>query len=89
MSFNTMAMGKPLVCIDTTGYTRYFSADTAVIIPRNTREQVIEQMSIAITRLCNKNERSAIGEKAKKAGEQFNWQTRGEEFRNLLLEKFK
>lgn len=89
VSFDTMAMGKPLVCIDTTGYTRYFSADTAVIIPRTTRKQVIEQMSAAITRLCDENERRAIGEKAKKAGEKFSWQARGEEYRDLLVEKFK
>lgn len=24
VSFDSMALGKPLLCIDTTGYTRYF-----------------------------------------------------------------
>lgn len=88
VSFDTMAMGKPLICLDTTGYTRYFSNEYAVVIPRREREQVIEDICAAIVRLCNGEERRTIGEKAKNAGEQFTWQARGEEFRNLLKDKY-
>ncbi len=87
VSFDTMAMGKPLICLDTTGYTRYFSNDYAIVIPRNGRKQVVEDMSRAIERLCNEKERIVIGEKAKNAGEAFSWEARGEEFRDLLLSK--
>lgn len=39
VSFDAMAMGKPLICIDTTGYTRYFTHDYAIIIPR--KEEIL------------------------------------------------
>lgn len=89
VSFDTLAMGKPLICLDTTGYTRYFSNEYAVVIPRTSRKDVIEKMSAAIVRLCDKAERKYLGDKAKSAGAQFTWQARGEEFRNLLMSKIK
>lgn len=89
VSFDTMAMGKPLICLDTTGYTRYFSNEYAVVIPRTIRHEVIENLSRAIERLSDADERKAIGEKAKDAGRQFTWEMRGREFRNLLMEKIK
>lgn len=89
VSFDTLAMGKPLICLDTTGYTRYFSNEYAVVIPRTSRKDVIEKMSAAIVRLCDKAERKYLGEKAKNAGAQFTWQVRGEEFRNLLMSRIK
>lgn len=87
VSFDSMAMGKPLICLDTTGYTRYFSNDYAVVIPRNGRRQVIDNMSYAIERMCNEQERKNIGEKAKNVGAQFTWEARGKEFRDLLLKR--
>ena len=87
VSFDTLAMGKPLICLDTTGYTRYFSNEYAVVIPRTGREQVIEEMSAAITRLCDEQERKAIGEKARTAGNKFTWEARGKEFCELLMSK--
>ena len=85
VSFDTLAMGKPLICLDTTGYTRYFSNEYAVVIPRRERTQVIEDMCTAILRLCNEGERKSLGEKAKNTGEHFTWQARGKEFRELLI----
>lgn len=87
VSFDTMAMGKPLICLDTTGYTRYFSNDYAIVIPRTTRSEVIEKLSRAIERMSNADERKLLGEKAKNAGMQFTWEARGKEFRDLLVER--
>ena len=84
VSFDSMAMGKPLICLDTTGYTRYFSNDYAVVIPRTGREEVIINLAVAMEHLTNADERKTIGEKAKNAGAQFTWQARGEEFKELL-----
>ncbi len=86
VSFDTMAMGKPLICMDTTGYTRYFSNDYAIVIPRTTRSEVIEKLSRAIEHMSNADERKLLGEKAKNAGKQFTWEARGKEFRDLLNE---
>ena len=87
VSFDTMAMGKPLICLDTTGYTRYFSNDYAVVIPRTGRKEVITNLAAAMERMTNEKERKAIGEKAKNAGAQFTWEARGEEFKELLMKE--
>lgn len=89
VSFDSMAMGKPLICIDTTGYTRYFSNEYAVVIPRTGREEVIADIATAMERMKDEMERRAIGEKAKHAGEQFLWEARGNEYRDLLKSKMK
>lgn len=87
VSFDSMAMGKPLICLDTTGYTRYFSNDYAVVIPRTEREEVIINLAAAMKRMTDAGERNSIGEKAKNAGAQFTWEARGEEFKELLMRK--
>lgn len=87
VSFDSMAMGKPLICLDTTGYTRYFSNEYAVVIPRTGREEVIANLATAMERMTNADERTAIGEKAKSAGAQFTWEARGEEYKELLMRK--
>ena len=84
VSFDSMAMGKPLICLDTTGYTRYFSNEYAIVIPRTGREEVVANLAAAMERMTDTGERTAIGEKAKNAGAQFTWEARGEEFKELL-----
>ncbi|MBQ5896743.1 MAG: glycosyltransferase family 4 protein [Bacteroidaceae bacterium] len=87
VSFDSMAMGKPLICLDTTGYTRYFSNEYAVVIPRTGREEVVANLAAAMERMTNADVRRSIGEKAKNAGAQFSWEARGEEFKELLKSK--
>ena len=87
VSFDSMAMGKPLICLDTTGYTRYFSNDYAVVIPRTGRKEVIDNLTAAMERMTDADERKTIGEKARNAGAQFTWAARGEEFKELLMKE--
>ena len=87
VSFDSMAMGKPLICLDTTGYTRYFSNEYAVVIPRTGRDEVVDSLADAMQRMTDAGMRTTIGEKAKMAGAQFTWQARGEEFKELLIKK--
>lgn len=87
VSFDSMAMGKPLICLDTTGYTRYFSNEYAVVIPRTGREAVVANLATAMERMTDANERKRIGEKAKTVGAQFTWETRGKEFCEVLKKK--
>ena len=89
VSFDTMAMGKPLICLDTTGYTRYFSNEYAVVIPRTSRKEVIAEIASAMERLKDEKERKTIGEKAKNAGKHFLWEQRGVEYRDLLMKRIK
>lgn len=89
VSFDSMAMGKPLICLDTTGYTRYFSNDYAIVIPRTSRKQVVEDIAAAMERMKSKEERKTIGDKARNAGKQFTWVARGEEFKELIKLKLR
>lgn len=79
VSFDSMAMGKPLICIDTTGYTRYFSPEYAEIIQRNDRKSTIQALADSMVKLTDTHTRYEMGKKAQQAGNQFTWASRGEE----------
>lgn len=66
VSFDCMAMGKPLICLDTTGYTRYFTNEYAILIPRTGRKEVIQNIKEGIVRLSDSKERKRLGQKHKK-----------------------
>ncbi len=87
VSFDSMAMGKPLICLDTKGYTHYFSNDYAIVIPIRERHEVIQDLTNAILRMTDLNERKKMGEKAKQEGQRFTWETKGYEFYKLLSSK--
>lgn len=79
VSFDSMTMGKPLLCIDTTGYTRYFSSDYAVLIERQDRRTTITGLCNGILLLTDVNKRLEMGRKAKQASKLFTWEKKGEE----------
>ena len=88
VSFDSMAMGKPLLCLDTTGYTRYFSDDYAIVIPRGSREEVIEGLSRGIVRLTDSETRAKMGERAKEASLRFSWEHHGKEIRDAIMSAY-
>ena len=88
VSFDSMAMGKPLICIDTTGYTRYFTNEYAIVIPRTRRENVIDNMKDGIIRLTKSDERKSLGEKARIVSSQFSWKHHGEEIRDAIIKAY-
>lgn len=79
VSFDSMAMGKPLICIDTTGYTRYFSPEYAEIVQRKDRKSTIQALADSMVKLTDAQTRYKMGKKAQQAGNQFTWASRGEE----------
>lgn len=85
VSFDSMALGKPLLCIDTTGYTRYFSEEYAIIVQRGERKITIQELGKGILTLTDKEKRADMGERARLAGKQFTWQSRGEEIRDAVM----
>lgn len=88
VSFDSMAMGKPLICLDTTGYTRYFNNDYAVLIPRGSRKQVVEEIKRAMVRLTDGQERNALGRKAQEAARAISWRQHGEEIRDAIIKAY-
>lgn len=79
VSFDSMSMGKPLICIDTTGYTRYFSSEYSEIIPLGSRGATVDALASGIVRMTDADLRAAMGAKAKAAGKSFSWASRGRE----------
>lgn len=88
VSFDSMAMGKPLLCLDTTGYTRYFSDDYAVVVPRGSRDEVIAGLCEGITRLTDPEIRTEMGIKAQKASWKFSWEEHGKEIRDTITSTY-
>ncbi len=84
VSFDTMAAGKPLVALDTTGYTRYFSPDYSVIIPRGKRDVVISSIAAAVSRLADDSLRQSMGQSAIEAASKFSWKFHGDEIREAV-----
>ncbi len=87
-AFDSMAMGIPLICIDTTGYTRYFSDEYALVLPREKRETLIVSLKEAILKLTDKETRTKMGQHAQEAGKQFTWNARGKEIYTAITEAY-
>lgn len=87
VSFDAMAMGKPMICLDTTGYTRYFNSEYAAIVPITARHEVINNLANAIVKLSDSSLRMEMGKNAVKAAHKFSWETRGKEVYELLESK--
>ena len=87
-AFDSMALGKPLICIDTTGYTRYFSKEYAIVIPKQNREKTILALKDAILKLTNPVEREQLGRHAQQMGAKFTWQNRGKEIYKAITKAY-
>lgn len=72
-----MRYGKPLICIDSGGYTKYFKSDYAIVLPRGNRRELICSLAEAMLKMTDKNIRERMGEKAKTAGISFSWDKKG------------
>lgn len=87
VSFDAVSLGKPLICLDTTGYTRCFSEKYAVIIPILERNTVIDKIKDAMLTLANNEQRHQMSLNALNASSSLSWQNHGKQFRDILLDK--
>ena len=88
-AFDSMALKKPLICVDTGGYTRYFSNDYAIVIPQQDRASMILEFKKAILKLTNSKLRTQLGSNSKEIGESFTWASRGKEIYTVITKAFK
>lgn len=88
VSFDSMAAGKPLLCVDTGGFTRYFSEEYAIVLPRGHRAELVDRMAEAMLQLADAPTRERMGAAARAAGGRFAWAAKGQEiadaFKKLL-----
>lgn len=89
VSFDAMAMGKPLIALETGGYTRYFTSDYSIVISKEGRELTIGNIAKAIIKLTNPYLRKRMGEAALRASEKFSWENHGKEINEIISHKLK
>mgnify|MGYP006074965407 CR=1 FL=1 len=87
-AFDSMALGKPLICIDTTGYTRYFSKEYAIVIPKQNRENTILDLKASILKLTDPIERDKLGIQAQTMGAKFTWENKGKEIYKAIIKAY-
>lgn len=85
-SFDALAMGKPLICLDSTGYTRYFSSDCAEVIPIQSRIKTIEDLSKALIKLTDVDLRKKMGARSFENAQNFTWENKGHEIYNVITQ---
>ena len=83
-AFDSLSYGKPLICIDTGGYTRYFSPAHAIVISKQKRSQVIKSLSEAILKLSDKTLRDNMGREALQKSQDISWESKGNEICSLI-----
>lgn len=88
-AFDSMSFSKPLVCIDTGGYTRYFDNDCAIVIPREGREEVIRNLANAILHMTDATERKRLGDEVHKRVLGYTWEDKGKSIYEIITKAYR
>lgn len=79
VSFDSMAMGKPLICFDTGGYTHYFKPEYSRVIKGvKSRTEAVERLAQAMVELVDRELIVRMGAEAKRNSELYDWEHKGE-----------
>ena len=83
VSFDSMAMGKPLICFDTGGYTHYFEPEYSRVIGGvKSREEAVERLARAMAELADRELIARMGAEAKRRSEELSWEKKIESIVN-------
>ena len=88
VAFDSMALAKPLICVDTGGYTRYFNNENAVVLQRGKRAQLVDDMSDAILKLTDKNVRARLGKQSQQDGNKYTWEHKGKAIYEEIMKAY-
>ncbi len=75
--FDSLAMGKPMVCVETGGYTRMLNEKVAEIIPIQSRAQVIEGLINGMEKFYDENNRQQVANEAAQLLSSLDWEHKG------------
>jgi glycosyltransferase involved in cell wall biosynthesis len=87
-AFDSLSFGKPLIGIDTGGYTQYFKDDYSIIIPRNSRIEVVNNLTAAILELTNNELRKQFSLKSLDVSRFNTWENKGQKIYKAIIEKY-
>ncbi len=76
-AFDSMSFAKPLLCIDTGGYSRYFNNDYAVVLEFGTRDEIIERLKEGVILLADAETRERKLKQLKLVRDGFAWEEKG------------
>lgn len=79
VAFDCLAWCKPLICVETGGYTNCFSNEYARVIKMTDRQQLIEKMTDSIIELTDEKIRSDIKEKIFINRDKYTWEEKGKQ----------
>lgn len=84
-AFDCMTWGKPLLCIDTGGYTRNFDSECAIILPHAGRQELIERLKDGMLQLRDEKLRRKMSEAMIRKGTSITWNIKGMHIRNEIM----
>ena len=86
VAFDSLAMEKPLICIDTGGYTRYFNDKRSRVIKLERKNTTVNRLSEAILELTDKNLRDEMIDQIKEDKVKYTWDQKGIEIRDVVAQ---
>ena len=84
-AFDCMTYGKPLICLDTGGYTRNFDDSCAIILTKENRAKTIKKIQDAIVKSFDSDLRVKLSDGMKQKGGKISWTIKGQDIRNEIL----
>jgi len=84
-AFDCMTYGKPLICLDTGGYTRNFDDSCAIILTKENRAKTIKKIQDAIVKSFDSDLRVKLSDGMKQKGDKISWTIKGQDIRNEIL----
>lgn len=85
VAFDAIANGKPLVCIETGGYTRTLTSGMCEIISKHDRQQTIHELFKGMERFCKSEERHTASDECHSMIKELSWETKGKAVRDAIL----
>lgn len=84
-AFDCMKWGKPLLCIDTGGYTRNFDSECAIILEQTDRDSLIRKLAEGMVKLQEQKVRQEMSQAMIKKGQKITWEIKGRQIRDEIL----
>lgn len=86
VAFDAISYGKPLVCIETGGYTRALNNIMCECVALSDREVVIEGLKNGMKRFCSKENRQQAAAEDARMISLLGWTRKGQDIRDAILE---